>query len=163
MSLAPVLRRFCPMSRSGVLLERPIRIAEMLLGPRKYDRLKDVTAVDLLVDLDPLFHENKGGLTAGTNSAPNHHRSGILAVFDDGRRAGSLSRPDPIVLMVVGLLDSEQLLICEEDALPSLTSGPTLELTTSLEPYALVVISKELNFLQLVRLEVEFVFGYSAD
>lgn len=62
MGSAPVLSRFRLVSRCRVLLERPIRIAEVLLGPRKYDGLKNVVAVEVLVDSDPLFHENEGVL-----------------------------------------------------------------------------------------------------
>ena len=69
---APVLSRFRLVGRSGVLLERPIRIAEVLLGPRKYNGFEDVSAVNVLVDFDPLIHENEGGLTAGADSAPDH-------------------------------------------------------------------------------------------
>lgn len=65
--------------------------------------------------------------------------------------------------MVMCLLDVEQLLIREENALPSLTSGPTLELAASLNPHALVLVAEALHFLKLERLEFELLFGYLAD
>ncbi|UYV71575.1 hypothetical protein LAZ67_8003722 [Cordylochernes scorpioides] len=54
-----------------------------------------------------------------------------------------------VVLVVVRLLESEQLLGREEDALPSLTSGSMLELATSFQPYALVLTREELNLSKL--------------
>lgn len=44
--------------------------------------------------------------------------------------------------MVDRLLDGEELLVCEEDTLLSLYSDPTLELTESLQTYALVVVAQ---------------------
>lgn len=82
-------------------------------------------------------------------------------MFDDGRRARSLGGPESVVLAVVHLLNGEQFLINEEDALSSRTCGPTLELVTSLKSYVLVLFREELNFLELVRLEIEFLFGQS--
>ena len=137
----PVLSRFRLVSRSRVLLERPIHIAEVL------NVLENVASVDFLVDFDSLIHENEGGLTASADSAP-----------DNGRRVGSLSGPAPVVLGVVRLLDGEQLLVREQDALPSLSSGPTLELATSLEPHTFVFIGEQLNFLELVRHQVKLPF-----
>ncbi|UYV83646.1 GTF2IRD2 [Cordylochernes scorpioides] len=97
----------------------------------------------------------------GTNPGPYHNRLRILAVFDDGRRAGSFSGPAPVVLVFVRLLEGEQLLVYKENALPSLTSGPMLELATSFQAYALVIIREELNSLKLAHLEVEFLYRYS--
>ena len=158
MGPTPVLSRFRLVSRGRVLLERPIHIAEVLLGPGKYHSLENVASVDFLVDFDSLIHENEGGLTASADSAPDHDGLRILAVFDNGRRAVSLSGPAPVVLVVVRLLDGEQLLVREQDALPSLSSGPTLELATSLEPHTFVFIGEQLNFLELVRHEVKLPF-----
>ena len=81
-------------------------------------------------------------------------------MFDDGRRAQSFSRPDPVVLMVVRLLDGEQLLVCEEDTLPLLSSGPAFELAASLQPYVFVLVREKLHFLELVGLEVEPYYCY---
>ncbi|UYV69571.1 hypothetical protein LAZ67_6003997 [Cordylochernes scorpioides] len=51
-------------NRRGVLLERPIRIAEVLLSPREYDGLEMVAAIHFLVDFDPRIHENKEAVEA---------------------------------------------------------------------------------------------------
>ena len=158
MGPTPVLSRFRLVSRGRVLLERPNHIAEVLLGPRKYHSLENVASVDFLVDFDFLIHENEGGLTASADSAPDHDGLRILAVFDNVRRAGSLSGPAPVVLVVVRLLNGEQLLVRKQDALPSLSSCPTLELATSLEPHMFVFIGEQLNFLELVRHEVKLLF-----
>jgi len=160
MGLAPVLRHFRFVSRSGVLLKGPMRVAEVLLGPRKYHGLKNVAAVDFLVDFDPLIHENQGCFAAGANSASDHDGLRILTMFDDGRRTRSFCGPDSVILVVVGLFYGKKLLVCEENALPFLTSGETKELAAPLESYALVFIREELNFLELVWLEVELFFGH---
>lgn len=54
------------------------------------------------------------------------------------------------------MLNVEQILICKENLLPPPACGPTLELVTSLESYAIVFVGKALNFLKLVQLEVDF-------
>ena len=51
------------------------------------------------------------------------------------------------------LLDGEQLLIYEEDSLPLLSCGPTMELMASLRAYVLAIVRKQLAFLELIRLE----------
>ena len=81
MGPTPVLSRFRLVSSGRVLLEHPIYIAEVLLGPRKYHSLENVASVDFLVDFDSLIHENEGGLTASADSAPDHDGLRILAVF----------------------------------------------------------------------------------
>ncbi|ERL91017.1 hypothetical protein D910_08359, partial [Dendroctonus ponderosae] len=71
----------------GALLEGPIRIAKVLLGPQKYDGFEDVTVVDVLVDFHPLFHENKGVLRL--TQFPEQTITGArLASFDDGLIVG---------------------------------------------------------------------------
>lgn len=163
MGPAPLLSSFRLVRRCGVLLKCPTCIAEVLLSPRKYGGLENVATVHFLVDFDPFLHENEGGLAAGANSAPNHHGRGILAVFDDRRRAGGLRGPAPVVLVIMGLFDGEELLIREENFVPLKRSVPTKKSLASFKSYALVVVGEELNFLELERLEMEILFGYSTN
>ena len=105
-------------------MKSPVRIAKVQLGPRNYHGFENVAAVHFFVSFNLLIHENQRFLAAGSNAAPDHNGLRILAMFDNGRRTRRLYGPDPVVLVVVGLLDGEQLLICEKDALLSPTCGP---------------------------------------
>ena len=67
-----------------------------------------------------------------------------------------------IVLWVVGLFYGEQFLVCEQNRLPPAFGGPLFEEAASLQPLNFVFISEKLHSSELVRLQVEIIFGYSS-
>ncbi|KAL1513578.1 hypothetical protein ABEB36_002973 [Hypothenemus hampei] len=133
--------------------------AKVPLFPRSYYGFKDLSSVNILIDFDTHILENQLCFAADANSTPDYDRLCILAAFDDGRRAQSLCTPDSIILMIVIVFNCEKLLICDNDPLPTCTCDLMLELTASLEPHALIFIRVELNFLELLCLEVELLFS----
>ena len=58
MAHTPLLDGFRPMCWSGVLLEGPLLIAKVLIGPGKSHGLQNIPQVDVLVDFDAHIDEN---------------------------------------------------------------------------------------------------------
>ncbi|GBN26909.1 hypothetical protein AVEN_170184-1 [Araneus ventricosus] len=124
----------CEMVRS--LVETSSLHCQVLFGPRKNQRC----------------------IAACANSAPDHDRLWMLAMFDNYRGTWSIYRPDHIVLGVMSLLDGKELLISEKESLPALTCGPSQKFSASLEPHEFVLFSEKLNVLELVRLQSKLCF-----
>lgn len=134
---------------------------KMLLAPQKYRRFQSVASFYFLIDFDPMMHENEWSFVTGSNSTPNYHELKILPMFDNGPTAGDRSRPVSVILMIVRLFDGEQLLSVKMNALPVERCLSTKKSIESFESYALVITGEKLNFLQLVRHQMEMLFGYS--
>ncbi|GFW57636.1 uncharacterized protein TNCV_2925551 [Trichonephila clavipes] len=132
----------------------------MLLVQRKYNSFNNVSLVHFLIDFNALFHENQCSFAACENSAPDHDRLWISAMFNNRRGAWSVHTPDSIVLGVMNLVNRKVLLISEKESLPALTCGPSQKFSASLELYEFVFISEKLNFSQLVRLQSKLRFCY---
>ena len=77
----------------------------MATGPRNHDWVKDVSAVNVLVNFYNLIDENQSGLTSGLNYVPNHYGLMILGVIDDRRRVGRFGARALVVLMNVDLFE----------------------------------------------------------
>ncbi|GBN76156.1 Peptidyl-prolyl cis-trans isomerase FKBP4 [Araneus ventricosus] len=126
----PFLCLFGLVSWCGVLLKRPVYIAEVLYGPWKC-------------------------FAACANSAPDHDRLWMLATFNNCQGAWSVYRPGPIILGVMSLLDGKELLISEKGSLPALICGLSQKFSVFLEPHennkfelALKQYQKILSYLQ---------------
>ncbi|GFV92604.1 uncharacterized protein TNCV_1374551 [Trichonephila clavipes] len=73
--------------------------------------------------LTPYSTKTKGVLETNANSAPDHERLRILAMFNNCRGAWSVHTPDSIVLGVTNLLNRKELFISQKESLPALTYG----------------------------------------
>ena len=62
MDLAPLLRRFCTVGSSGILLKWSLLSAKVATDPRNLHGVQDVTAVNALVKFYPLTDKKKGVL-----------------------------------------------------------------------------------------------------
>ncbi|GFT67349.1 uncharacterized protein TNCV_2360071 [Trichonephila clavipes] len=123
----------------------------MLLVPRKCNSLNNVPPVHFLIDFNALFHKNQRRFATGTNSAPDHDRLWILAMFNNCRCSWSVHTPDFIVLGVMYLLNRQELLLIEKEFLPTLTFGPSQKSSSSsvLCEFFFFFFSKKLKFSQL--------------
>lgn len=138
-------------------------ISKVLLGPEKY-HIFQIVLLENFVDFNTFFPKNQWSLTSCTYLTAHHYRLRILAIFNNGRGFWSLSSPYPIILVIIRLLYGEKLLICEKVPFPIVDWRPNnrrpLQLTATFKPNALVLICQELNFLELIRFEIELVFTH---
>ncbi|GFX54553.1 uncharacterized protein TNCV_792401 [Trichonephila clavipes] len=118
----------------------------MPLVPRKYNSFNNVPPVHFLIDFNTLFYKNRSSFATCTNSAPEHDRLWILAMFNNCRGAWSVHTPDSFVLGVINLLNRKELLISEKESLPTLTCRPSQKFSASSEPHEFIFFSEKLNF-----------------
>ena len=147
MGPAPLLRRFCSVGWSGILLKYRLLSAKVAKGLRKSNHhacrmSQRLTCWSIFTQIE----ENQRGLVGCENYGPNHHGLWILAVLNDSRRAGSLGAPAPVVLTGVA------------PAAPVVLTGAAPALVACTRQ-----ARQKMKLLELVRLELKLLFGYSAD
>jgi len=75
--------------------------------------------------------------------------------------SGTFGQPLPIILMIVGALNCEELLIREESRSMLASCGPLEQDFHFLQPCLLILFVEIMGFCELVREEIELTFDYA--